>query len=111
MSAPIHSYGEFWPIYLRAHSRPTTRAMHYLGTALGVILLVLAPVLATPWLLLAAVVVGYGFAWAGHFLIEHNRPATFGHPLWSFVSDFRMLGLWLARRLGPELEKAGIVNT
>ena len=108
MAAPIGSYGEFWPVYLRAHTRPATRAMHYLGTSLGVILLLLALVLTAPWLLLAAVAVGYGFAWAGHVLIEGNRPATFGHPLWSLVSDFRMLGLWLARRLDGELEKAGI---
>jgi len=111
MAASIQSYGEFWPVYLRAHTRPATRAMHYLGTALGMILLVLALVLASPWLLLAAVVVGYGCAWTGHFLIEHNRPATFGHPLWSFVSDFRMLGLWLTGRLDRELESAGIPNT
>ena len=108
MAAPIESYGEFWPVYLRAHSRPATRAMHYLGTTFGVVLVLLALVLAAPWLLLAAAVAGYGFAWAGHVLIEHNRPATFGHPLWSFVSDFRMIGLWLGRRLDGELEKAGM---
>ena len=108
MAAPIESYGEFWPVYLRAHTRPATRAMHYAGTTLGVVLLILAAALAAPWLVLTALVVGYGFAWIGHFAIEGNRPATFGHPLWSFVSDFRMLGLWLARRLDGELEKAGI---
>ena len=41
------------------------------------------------WLLLAPVV-GYGFAWVGHFVFEKNRPATFTHPVYSLVGDFVM---------------------
>ena len=102
------SYQEFWPIYLREHSRPATRGLHYLGTGLGLALLAAAVVTADWRLLPAALVSGYAFAWLGHALIERNRPATFSHPLWSFVSDFRMFGLWASGRLGRELARHGL---
>ena len=57
--------------------------------------------------LLAAPVAGYALAWFGHFKFEHNRPETFGHPVWSLISDFRMLGMFLSGRLGDELRIAG----
>ena len=71
-----------------------------------IIFLVGAIALGKYWFALLWIPVGYGFAWAGHFLIEKNKPATFGHPWWSFLSDWRMLGLMMTGRLGPWLERA-----
>jgi len=102
------SYAEFWPFYLRQHADARTRRLHAIGTLAGVILLAAAIVTLTWWLLPLALVVGYGFAWASHLFVEHNKPATFGHPLWSFASDFRMAWLLLTGRLEPELRKAQI---
>lgn len=104
----ITSFEEFWPYYLREHSKPATRALHYIGTTIGVALVGYGIVTANWWLLLGLPVAGYFFAWLGHFGIEKNRPATFTYPLWSLASDFKMWGLWLTGRLGPELERAGV---
>ena len=98
----------FWLHYLREHSRPATRALHYAGTSL-VVMLALAALLTGRWLLLALLpVAGYAFAWAAHWRVERNRPATFTHPWWSLKADFRMWWLWLTGRLAPELRRAGV---
>ncbi len=87
----FNSFAEFYPYYLGEHSNPACRRLHYVGSLL--VLAVLAFVLVTQqWLLLLALpVIGYGFAWIGHLVFEKNRPATFKHPLYSFMGDWVML--------------------
>lgn len=105
------SYGEFWPFYLQEHAQPATRNLHYVGTML-VIAIAAFSVLTQLWLLLLAMpVAGYFFAWISHAFVERNKPATFTHPLWSLISDFRMFFLWLTGRLDRELEAAGVART
>ena len=103
---PSMTYGEFWHRYLRAHGRASTRAVHYAGTFLALAALTAGLVLDWRWLV-AAPLVGYGFAWTAHVLLEGNTPETFGHPIWSLVSDARMAILASTGRLGPHLAAAG----
>jgi hypothetical protein len=108
MTNRIATFAEFWPYYLREHSRPATRALHYIGTSLVVALAVYALLTGKLLLLFAIPLAGYFFAWVGHFGIEKNRPATFTYPLWSLGADFKMWWMWLTGRLGPELQRAGV---
>lgn len=108
MQERIASYAEFWPYYLREHAQPLTRLVHAIGTFAGFAVLVLALALGAWWLVLAALVIGYGAAFGSHMLVERNRPATFRYPLWSLWSDLRMAGLMATGRLDAELRKAGV---
>ena len=84
------SFAEFYPYYIHEHSNRTCRRIHIVGSALVLVVLVVAIATLNPWWLLAMPVVGYGFAWVGHFFFEKNKPATFKYPLWSLMGDWRM---------------------
>jgi len=102
----IASYDEFWPFYVREHSNPLTRLLHFAGTSLGLLLLVWFIWRGTWYYFPLSLVVGYTFAWFAHFVIEKNRPATFKYPLWSFVSDYKMMWCMITGRMGQEIERA-----
>jgi hypothetical protein len=99
------SFSEFWPHYVLAHRQPATRAFHSAGTLTGWTLLVAAILLRRPWFILAALVVPYALAWFSHFFVEHNRPATFGHPLWSWLADQKMVAMALAGKMSREVQR------
>ena len=94
------SFATFYPFYLTEHRNPTCRRLHFAGTFL-VTLALLAITGTHSWSLLWLLpIIGYGFAWAGHFFFEKNRPATFQYPLYSLMGDFRMFYEILTGRLG-----------
>ena len=95
----LKTFDEFWPFYVSQHSLPTTRALHFAGTTMVLAALAIAVArLSPPWVL-AALVLGYGPAWIGHFFFEKNRPATFTYPWYSFLSDWAMWRDMLTGRL------------
>ena len=89
-SHQFESFAQFYPFYLSEHANLTCRRLHFAGSLC--VLAILAAALATgrPMWLLAMPVAGYGFAWIGHFVFEKNKPASFRHPLYSFMGDWVM---------------------
>jgi hypothetical protein len=90
MSTEYRNFAEFYPYYLQEHSNRTCRWLHFIGTSLGLALLLVALFTQTWWLIAVAFVQGYAFAWVGHFYFEHNKPATFKYPWMSYLGDWKM---------------------
>lgn len=86
------TFEEFYPFYLSQHSNATCRRLHVIGSTLAVIQLIRFLLLSfTLTQFLLVFVIGYGFAWIGHFVFEKNKPATFKYPLLSFRGDMMLL--------------------
>lgn len=90
---------EFYPYYLSQHANRLCRRMHFIGSSSALASVVQFADSGNPWWLLFALVSGYGCAWIGHYLFEKNKPATFGHPFFSFVSDWKMYWQMLTGKL------------
>src|SRR6476620_3806359 len=101
----IRNYSEFWDFYVEEHSKPLTRLLHLLGTTFGLVLLIYFVATGRWYFFPVFAVVGYAFAWFAHFAVENNRPATFKYPLWSFLSDFKMIWFMITRRMATEVER------
>lgn len=103
------SFDAFWLHYLRVHSQPRTRQIHYLAITVGI-----AGILASLFvrdfglIAVAAVAAAYLIAWSAHLTVERNNPAFFEAPLWSLAAGLRMYVLGITGRLGPHLERAGV---
>jgi len=99
MAGDFTSFKDFYPYYLSEHSDRTCRRLHFIGTALLIAVAMFATLTASWALLWLMPVVGYGFAWTGHFFFEHNRPATFKYPFYSLAGDFVMFRDMLTGRI------------
>jgi len=97
--ARFASFRDFYPFYLAEHANRTCRRLHFVGTTLVIACLVALAMTRNAWWIPAALVCGYGFAWIGHFFFEHNKPATFRHPVYSLIGDWVMYADMLRGRI------------
>jgi len=99
MGKQFDSFSDFYPFYLGEHANRTCRRLHFVGSTLVLLIVLAAAWRREPAWLLAVPLVGYGFAWTGHFFFEKNRPATFSHPWYSLMGDWVMWKDMLTRRI------------
>lgn len=101
----IKTYAEFWDFYVAEHTEPVTRLLHFIGTSLGLVLMVWIFRTGNWGYFPLCFVIGYAFAWFSHFVIEKNKPASFKYPLWSFISDYKMMFFMLIGKMNSEVER------
>lgn len=95
----FQSFADFYPFYLAEHNNQTCRRLHFVGSSLALGCLLQLLITGNLMWLLAGLVSGYAFAWVGHFFFEKNRPATFKHPVYSFMGDWVMYKDILTRKI------------
>ena len=88
--ARYNNFQEFYPFYLSQHANKACRRLHFVGSIIILAIIGFALINKNYSLLLFIPLVGYGFAWVGHFVFEKNRPATFKYPLYSLMGDWVM---------------------
>jgi hypothetical protein len=97
---------DFYPYYLTEHQNLTSRRLHFIGTSFFLAVFGYAIFTANWTLLWACPVLGYGFAWVGHYFFERNKPATFKYPAMSLASDFIMFWHILTGQLPEKMTNA-----
>ena len=103
-----NSFSSFYPYYLTEHRNPTSRKLHFIGTALIIFCLIIGFVSGETFWFIIIPLCGYGFAWVGHFFFEKNKPATFQYPFYSLASDFVMFWHTLTGQLPQKIKDAEI---
>jgi len=102
------SYADFWRLYLEAHRKPATRAMHYAATVAGAAGTLAAVLLYQPLLCPAGIVLGVSMAVGSHRFIERNRPLIRVNAFYGALSDLRMMWLGLTGQLPAEYRRLGL---
>ena len=93
------SFKDFYPYYLSEHKLKINKLLHALGSILGLTFLIFTIYLQQYRFIPIAFLIGYFFAWIGHFIFEKNKPATFKYPLYSFMGDWVMLKDIITRKI------------
>jgi len=101
----IQTYSDFWGFYVREHSKSATRVLHFAGTSIGILLLIFFIATGLWFWIPLCFIAGYAFAWFAHFVVEKNKPATFKYPLWSFISDYKMMWYMITGRMDAEIKR------
>jgi len=101
----IKTFKVFYKFYLIEHKNKISRLLHVVGTTIVLAIFLTSLYHGQPKLLIFLPIVGYGFAWVGHFFFEKNKPATFKYPLWSLKADFVMWYAILSGKLSLDSSK------
>ena len=84
------NFKDFYPYYLSEHDHKYTKLLHFIGTSIAIFFYIRFFMTFDFMFLFYSFLSGYGFAWVAHFFVEHNKPATFTYPFYSFIGDHLM---------------------
>ena len=106
MEKKYQTFRSFYPYYLTEHKNAVSRRLHFIGTLLIFVCLILGIITGKWFWFIIIPFFGYGIAWFGHFFFEKNKPATFKYPFYSLGSDFVMFWHTLTGQISKKLKEA-----
>jgi hypothetical protein len=107
----VHAFEDFWPHYVRLHTRPETHALHAVATLSCLGLLGAAAITRQPVLAVMAPLVDFAVAQASHRIFEENVTTPWKNQLWHTRAELRMLRLVLTGRMGAEVVRVGRIDS
>jgi hypothetical protein len=99
------TFNSFYEYYLTEHSNANNRKVHFIGTLLLIFSFLIGIVTGKLIFFILIPILGYGFAWVGHYFIEKNKPATFTYPFYSLAGDFVMFWDIITGNIDEKLKK------
>lgn len=99
------SFEEFWPHYVRLHSKPETQKLHALATLTFGALAVGGIALRRPLLVALAPLADYAIAQTSHRVFERNRTTPWKNHAWHARAELRMLRLVLRGKMKDEVRR------
>ncbi|HEX7665995.1 MAG TPA: DUF962 domain-containing protein [Polyangiaceae bacterium] len=99
------TFEEFWPHYVRLHSRRETQIMHAAASLACLGVLTVAAKKRNPAIALLAPLVDFGIAQASHRLFEKNVTTPWKNQLWHTRAELRMLRLTLTGGMQAEVAR------
>jgi hypothetical protein len=97
------SFEEFWPHYVRLHTRPQTQWLHALATSSAATLIALALLGKQPLFLLLFPIADYALAQTSHRMFEKNRSTPWRNVHWHARAELKMFRLVVLRRMQAEV--------
>jgi hypothetical protein len=89
----VASFEDFWPHYVRLHTRPSTQWGHALATATCLALLGGGVALRSPLLAALGPLADYAIAQLSHRAFEGNRTTPWKRQTWHTRAELRMFRL------------------
>lgn len=99
------TFDDFWPHYVRLHSRPETQWLHAIATTSSMLLWIAAIRKRSLALAILAPLADYAIAQTSHRLFEANATTPYKNPLWHTRAELRMLRLVLTSKMAAEVAR------
>jgi hypothetical protein len=101
----VTRFEDFWPHYVRLHSKPETQWFHAAATATSTVLFALAISRKSLFLAAIAPLANHLIAQTSHRLFEKNKSTPWKNQIWHTRAEFKMLGLVLTGKMAAEVAR------